>query len=240
MVSPLSGRSARQLADPDHVLLDPMKTLPIITQTSLGPSVEHPSVDLLRELLPELDKRLRQAGVAADALRAGLRSEEISFKAAAAGLEPHPEVVAWFEWRNGASPERPDVVHALPQVRLASLDEALARYADTQEMLESWADDPALREMHWGRDTGWLALVDDGAGLTVEASAPAERSPGIHNAHSMFTLEPDTGRAVSLCTYVTWLVEGLRAGAHDYSPASGLWGSDMNKMPASQVRAQFY
>jgi hypothetical protein len=217
-----------------------MTTLPIVTQTRLGPSAEHPSVDLLRELLSELDKCLRQAGVPADALRAGLHPDEISSKAAAAGLELHPEVVAWFVWRNGASPDRPDVVHALPQVRLASLDEALARYVDTQEMLESWSDDPELREMHWGRDTGWLALVDESTGLTVEASAPPERSPGIHNAHNMFTLETDTGRAVSLCTYVTWLVEGLQAGAHDYSAVSGLWGSDMNKMPSSQVRAQFY
>lgn len=224
----------------DHVVSRSMTVLPTISQTRLGPSVDRPSPELLTELLSELDQCLRQAGVPADALRPGLHCEVIRSRAAAAGLTFHPEVVTWFEWQNGASPERSEIVHALPQVRLASLNEALARYADTQEMLETWSEDPELREMHWGRDTGWLALVDESSGLTVEASAPPERSPGIHNAHNMFTLETDTGRAVSLCTYVVWLVEGLRAGAHDLSALSGFWDSDMDKMSSSQVRAQFY
>jgi hypothetical protein len=113
----------------------------------------------------------------------------------------------------------------LPNFPLSRLESAIEWYkldrgvhADTSDM---------------GTGDGWLRIVDDVRGCTI--SCQGEEPPRIRYVNERFSLDVDLYRASSLCTLVSWWIDGLTAGAYEYTTHSGWTVVDHDALPREQV-----
>ncbi len=181
-------------------------------ETPLGPCIDSPSPELLKELWGEVVARTRELGAPIDDhLAPGLSEREIRAELADIGMEPNPELVALFECQNGPSNGKPTPsVDAFPGYFPLSLRWAIKRYRD--EPLGVGYD-----ELQW--DPRWLAVLGWQQTIAVrnvvgDASPPLVRSvlAGILQG-DLDEYEPDT-QVLSLCTVLAWKLDLFAAGAY--------------------------
>ena len=191
--------------------------LPATIKTEEGLSVEGASPALLAELLGQYGEILRSASPEIWlASRPGLREAEIEEALVLAGVTAHPELLAWWSWRDGWS-EGVRRGALLPQMSLEKACDLLPEVNDLPA--------PMLRPSGtWIPVSGWEL------GNLVAFSAAAE-SPRIRMIAP--ELEPPQEqekshlRVISLCTYVAWHLDGIETGRVFYDPATQAWNSDV-------------
>jgi hypothetical protein len=221
--------------------------LPNIADTRNGPMAVGSSPSLLANLLEAYEIELIAAGAPLrDWLQPGLDRVETVRKLNDAGLAAPQELVIWYGWHNGAveSPTQPLARRALPRFTFGSIERVVARYRQGVDFINS----PAFESMsldresyEWGAGEGWLRIVDDNYGCAVDCTGPAGQAPRLHYATEDFGMPGSESlyQAVSLCTLVTWWIDGLRNGAYQWNAENQWWDEDTSLLPASQIAAHF-
>jgi len=207
-----------------------MDKLPDTVITPDGPSVESASAALLVDLLNTLDDELRRVGVAVDRfLRPGAHPDFVREVFDRNGLVAPDEAVVWFSWHDG--PARVEGGnHPLPRFDIWSIEEAEARRqsAGAQQL------GPGPDE--WNPD--WFQILGPAAGVAVLCSA-APDAPMLVRALS-HTRELGTQReqtqqqVVSLCTPVSWWIEGIRMGWYTWVSSASGWNFDFMAQPVGR------
>jgi hypothetical protein len=89
---------------------------------------------------------------------------------------------------------------------------------------------------------GWLPLTTDlEARLNVYCRGKAEDTPLVRNAEFGYADQfyKNKLQAVSLCTIVTWWIEGIDAGAYTWDgPEAGWAQPDLARIPALQLEME--
>lgn len=224
--------------------------LPKIEQTFLGPRAIPSDALFLRDLLQELDAVVSAAGAPVESsLNPGIGEEEVAELLASVGLRPNSELVEWFGWHNGitARGEGPWHPAALPGIMPASLQTLVIRYRSSVFEFVVPSDgevemDP--RCFSYGLGHGWLSLeADNYTRYAVSCHGEYDAVPLIRRAGPEFMDRAwdDRLQAVSLCTPVTWWLEGIRSGAHVWNVDEQRWNQPVHSLlPESQRQAGFY
>jgi hypothetical protein len=191
------------------------------------------SPTLLRELLELLDRELGAAGVAVEAaFNPGLPRDAVEKALHSAGLAVPEEVVVWFGWHNGAAdgPGQP-----IPNFYPVPLTAALSIHTIWDQAPEG--EDPDAWALFAGK--GWLRLGADNFSVAVDCRT-ADDPPLIRQPTYDFDLASGRHQAVSLCTWVTWRILGLRNGAYGRFPLEPAASDyDPSLLDTSQLRADF-
>lgn len=206
------------------------------TETEHGPSVEGASASLLSSLLADLEIAMFDAG-APLAAKPGVSEREVREVLRGVGLAPSAELVVWFGWHDGSARDsQPGMSQYLPNLDMASLSDAAERYRVT--VLDFTPLPPPEPEMlFFGAGPGWLRLGRSNIGLAVECTG--NDTPRIRFAHEEFFDSPGC-RALSLCTFVGWLLYGVRNGAYVWDPTVQRWEVDTSRFHPSQRAALFF
>jgi len=219
-----------------------MIDLPSIVSTPNGPMVVGSSPELLKRLLVGVDRALREIGLDLDGwFRPGLSRETIAGQLRAIGLES-PELSVWFSWHNGYRPSPlPSGEPPIPNFVMGTLEDAVARYRQSRSFVPPAQMQESLGaiDFDFGAGEGWLRLASDSEGLAIYAKDSI--SPQIRYANGDFEYAPETMyRAVSLCTYATWWLFGLRNGGYTWDVDASSWTMDIERLAPSQVEARFW
>jgi hypothetical protein len=192
-----------------------------------GPTVEGASPALLRDLLNEFERELRDRKVPVDDYFApGASKRDIRAEFESNGLIVPAELVVWFEWHNGATGVRGSE-YVIPIHTFASLRETF-----------DWYDDPGgwpkgLQPWQW--NPNWLQITRNGSGIAVCCEKEERISPLARavTPDGEFGTQPDkTARqVVSLCTAVVWWIDGLRTDAYVWQPQHSAWKYDHARQP---------
>jgi hypothetical protein len=214
--------------------------LPEIIVTADGPLAVGSSPDLLRRLLLECDREVRDLGLQVGGwYNPALDESYARERLAMAGLSASEEVLTWFGWHNGYSRPFPYATPSpIPRFTMLGLDDAITVYEhelrSTRDALQS-----GMQIDSWGTGEGWLRLDLDVHGLAIDCSSDSAL-PRIRFATDEFPYYPDRFRAVSLCTYVTWMLYGLRNGGFIAHPDRSEWDIDFHKIAPTQLAAGFF
>lgn len=213
-------------------LWDEMTDLPTIEFIDGIATAQRSSSEMLRELLGVLDHELERRGLPVkSSMRDGLAPSAVEDAFNVAGLSAPEEVIIWFGWHNGSRIKG----QPLPNLYPVSLEEAMKIHALMQQVPE--AEDPNEWSAFAGH--GWLRLGSETLDVAIDCRTPAElpllRQPS-------FDFDEQTGQrqARSLCTWVTWRIQGLRNGAYgQFSPEQGSWAFDPGLVDRTQLQADF-
>ncbi len=204
-----------------------MTKLPETVGTPRGPSVEGASPALLAELLDQFETELVRVGVPVGRfLQPGAHPDYVRDVFDRNGLTAPDEAVVWFSWHDG--PTRiPGGNHPLPRFEIWSLDEADdRRHSDGAQPLGRSPDE-------W--DPDWFQIMGPVAGLAMNCGEPVERVPLVRAlSHTLeMGTQPDQTlqQVVSLCTPVTWWIEGIREGWYTWIPELNGWDYDFMAQP---------
>jgi hypothetical protein len=230
----------------DELVPEMITTLPVIILTEDGPMAQGSSPELLRELLETYEYECDRMGSPIErALAPGISEQQVRATLAEVGLVANDEVVTWFAWHDGERDDLEDPsLDAMPQFLPASLFYAVKRYRDSVlEFEPPYGTDVPWEYFMFGAGEGWLMLMDSSRGCAIDCFAELDRStpPRIRSASENF-LESGSERlyrAVSLCTLVTWWLEGLRTGAYIWDESEQHWKIDPYLEPASRRNALF-
>jgi len=218
--------------------------LPEIAQTSDGPMALHSTPQLLRKLLLNLEAECRRAGIDVDSwLKPGIDESEVRLALSGAGLSCPDELVIWYGWHNGHTRPVPRTGGPpLPRLSMMSVEEAVDVYTEKLKSkpatLQQFPDFDI--DHHWGAGSGWLRLDQNVHGVAIDCSLETV-PPRVRFPNEDFQYE--TGgrfRAVSLCTYVTWQIYGLRQGGFKYNVTTATWDVDSGRLAPSQQAASFF
>lgn len=222
------------------------RVLPVIIQTADGPMADPAGAEVLAGLLGVLESELVAQGLSVERwLRPGLGRDEVIRMLAASGLGAPEELITLYGWHNGVvQGSWPDANPlTLPNFHFASLDIAVMLYDHKRAWVASplWVD---LKDRGLigddGAGEGWLLIVESNKGCAVHCLRDPALPPLLHHADAELWLESDTlFRAVSLCTLVTWWIEGMRNGCYVWDRAEMLWKIDYKLLPVSQWDARF-
>ncbi|ARC58303.1 hypothetical protein AS850_14555 [Frondihabitans sp. 762G35] len=205
--------------------------LPEIRLVDGVPVVESWSPSLLADLLVTYEVEMISAGFdARQYLGPGLSEEAVRSQLAALQMTPTSELISWFAWANGASVP-------LPGIHPASLEKAIEMYVLVHlPMYEE--PEPGLEDITWGVGKGWLRLELDNYSKAVDCNPGPRNPPEVHQTTPEFGQFNDTwGRCRSLCTLVTWWIEGLRGGAYEWNASLRTWFvGDFSAIPELQKR----
>jgi hypothetical protein len=222
-----------------------------VVSTNWGSWAEPAGGLALKALLAEYERVLVEAGAPIrEGLAPGLGAEEIAEKLLAARLRPNEEIIAWFEWQNGVvqAQDGPTNWHILPDLIPESLDDLIASY---EQMVFHYV--PATEYMgnvmdprftSNGLGFGWLPLESDNyPRLAVYCLGAPDAIPLVRTVDGEHFNHTWDGRfqAVSLCTPVTWWIEGIASGEHVWDAEAQEWlDPDYSKMPESQKGTGFF
>jgi hypothetical protein len=213
-----------------------MKRLPQFTSTPGGVTVESASPTLLSELLTELESELTRHGVLfRQSVKTGLSPTTIAHYLEAVGLNVPEEAVVWFEWRDGPSDNR--ALGVLPSLSPVGVESATRRYRDLRADVEL---EPSSDLSDFGIGPGWLPLGRAYVGLAVSCEEPGQTPRPIRYANEEFPYEQTAYRALSICTYATWMIFGLRSGAYVWHSDSQSWNVDIARLHPSQIESRFW
>lgn len=215
-----------------------------LRQTPSGPMLESASPALLAELLASYESRLKALGIPLDDwLAPGLPEKAVRTELGRVGLVAPDELVVWFGWHNGRSPNVPREVsvHALPDFPPLSLSEAVNGYVRDVLHFEAPSvlpgQDPVRDEyFQFGVTQGWMRLIDSVYGCAIECVDSPAQVPRLRSANEDFFDSAPEGfyQAVSLCTLVSWWLESIDSGAFVWDAAGGRWLVDEMLHPAAQ------
>ena len=215
-----------------------------------GPWARPSGGPALTALLAEYEDILVAAGVPVrDSLAPGLSPEEIIAKLLAVHLRPNEEIIAWFGWQNGLTEPAVGRTHwnILPDLIPESVDELTDNYRirifDNVPTTEYMGNVMDPRFTSNGLGFGWLPLeFGNIPRYAVYCLGEPDAIPLVRTAQPEH-FDPAWARklqAVSLCTPVTWWIEGIASGAHVWDPEEQGWKDpDYTKIPATQAAAGF-
>ncbi|WP_168929514.1 SMI1/KNR4 family protein [Nocardioides sp. GY 10113] len=182
----------------------------------------------LREALGRLDTALtRERRELAGRLRPGLDPAAVAAALTSIGVSPHPDVVAWYAWHDGAQGPgrgerhflRPSVNHVLGGLYLFSMEQALALREDAMSYEED-LNDPVHYRPAWFPimmfPDGWLVCVD-----TADA-AGGLHVWHIHAMHDMRTRVPWIANAATFAEALTLALNSGLTRADDFAMPEGL------------------
>lgn len=216
--------------------------LPEIVTTPNGPMAVGSSPHLLKELLAEFDQQATRSGCPLDDFTLpGVSPDTVTSSLATIGLAAPDEIVIWFGWRNGGT----GFAHAYPRFVPASLDRAIAQYQLHQELASGLAAaDPDNRDIYeGGAGPGWLPLYEDAHGCAALCTENSDAPVPIHYANTGFAERAARAaglfEAVSLCTIVTWWIDGIVSEAVWWDSEARRWDYDPSRLPPTQRAAHF-
>ncbi|GAA4687246.1 hypothetical protein [Frondihabitans cladoniiphilus] len=206
-----------------------LRDLPEIYLDNGIPAVRDWTPGLLAGLLKTYEREVSSRGFSPrEYLKPGLSEDAVRFQLKRIDMEPPSELITWFGWANGSS------VH-FPGIWPAALDQAVDRYIQVD--LETYDDpEPGLEEFDWGAGRGWLRLALDNYTKAIDCRPGHTEPVEIHQTDPSFGFDNEVyGRCRSLSTLVTWWIEGLRAGAHEWSASARAWvTADFSAIPVLQ------
>lgn len=221
-----------------------MLSLPPIVKKPDGYMAEGSSPALLAELLSVLEQEISTAGAPfRDWARPGIEGDVVADELSKVGLVASPELIVWFGWHNGfIDPPRPEGGSPMPNCVLTSLEAAVQIYREwVLDMVRPTGVEWDDVDLEWGAGKGWLRLVASTVGLAIDCTGNFGGPPKLHYASEDFAYEgQDVYRAVSLCTFVTWQIEGIRNGGYVWSNEKKRWFGETSKMPSTQRAARFW
>ena len=202
--------------------------------TDEGPMAKGSSPELLVELLAELD---REVAPHVGSLRAqpGTSADEVRRSIGQFGLEAPDELVVLYGWHDGITPKRKS---PYPDFGITSLRVSCIGY-DTRHT-GFLRDSPTAEDIDaitWGGGPGWFPLYPAQYTIVVDCNGPADVSPRVRFTDIEFEdkqFPRISGQAVSLCTVITWRIEGIRSGVYTWNTQNGEWDTDWNYMTPAQ------
>lgn len=199
-----------------------MRQLPQSVQTLDGLSVQPRGPEVLQGLLSDYEAALHGAGFPVHgALRPGISEGTVRDQFGRVGLEPGPELLVWYGWRDGFTGDmRLPSPHMGPGIDVfLPLEESIDRYMhDRQKDYLAW---PAE----------WVRLISTQHGIIARC---VPEDPQLLMAARIDALPGEEGAPptiVSLCTPITWWVEAIRNGNYQFDRSSGRWDSDYRDLP---------
>lgn len=227
-----------------------MKALPEIIQTEDGPSASRTGPEVLTAVLSQFEHEVAAAGAPIDRLiQHGLSPDQIHTVLAAEGLGAPDELVALYSWRNGMRDGgwedsdqpwiEPAAYRVLPRWDFPSLQAAIANYRSSmqyqQAAIAAHPDRP-LEAIYQGTGPGWLRLTQNLIGCSIDCMGDPQTAPRLRYNDPEFGTESNKHffRAVSLVTWITWLIEGIRSGAYLWNSDAQSWIEDWSLTPESQ------
>lgn len=214
--------------------------LPSIHMTTDGFKADGSSPKLLGALLEEFESEVvARVGPIGERALPPADAEEVRAAFAVFGLTPPSELVTLYGWHNGLPYGAGDVFPTFPFVKF---ELALDRYKTYQRVLEEEMAHTGLPqgELSFGAGPGWVPLFPGQYALAIDCAGPPTEAPRVR-ATSLEFDEADpvgSGQVVSLCTLITWWIEGVRAGAHHWVPDENRWETDDEKLPALQRQSR--
>lgn len=209
--------------------------LPKIEDSTRGPQAVDASAKLLDELLGELESKLLTLGVpVSEWLNPGLDPTTITDKLAEHGLGAPEELLTLYGWHNGIASNLG--AGAIPRFPFNPLETALSNQDIRVQVLERLAAESGrdLLDFDWGSPPGFLSCISDQYTIAIDCQGDPIESPQIHFTFPEFWYTPDIGRAVSLCTLVTWWIEGIESGAHERDASAKNWILHQELLPPLQ------
>ena len=187
--------------------------LPHTIHAEHGLTVEGAGPELLSELLDEYESILKRTSPRIwESLLPGLSRDQIVTALESEGLKAPEELIVWWSWHNG---HREGFPHGLRNSQY-SLSTALQLRAVDHETAFEWLPSPR-----------WFRVAGEGGKHSIAVSCDPEIDPPwVRSITPEFNLEHEQGprgRAVSLCTYVTWLLFGIEKGWNRFDPMTGFW-----------------
>jgi len=207
--------------------------LPLIRETADGPAVESASPELLANLLDEYEYESRIYSGPVERALAGISREEVVDSFAQVGLVPPEELVVLFGWHNGV---RIGGTSPFPRLWFTPLAELVGNYESRLRLFEQF-DDEDLRFATWGAGPGWFPLVPGQYTLAVDCTRAPDLAPRVRSTDIEFDDNQKPmrrGQIVSLCTLVTWWIEGIRSGAHRWDSFTQTWSTEDALLPELQ------
>ncbi len=208
---------------------------PEIADSVLGPSARGASAKMLKSLLRELGEVIASKGIPIDEwLNPGLDSATISNKLEQHDLGTPEELTTLYGWHNGFASNLG--ARAIPRFPFSPLEIALENYEVGVQVLEKFARDKRreILGLDWGSPPGFLPLISDNYTIAVDCQGDPANPPQIHFTFPEFWETPNLGRAVSLCTMVTFWLEGIESGAHEWDPSTQNWILHQELLPPLQ------
>ena len=219
--------------------------LPEVIRTHYGPFAPSASPRLLSELLTEFERAASAAGAPTqDWLAEGIDASVVFSKMSAVGLIANDELVAWFGWHNGIRGIGGAGARVVPFFSPASLDEGIARYRNLvlDFIIPANGTIGANPNDMKGAGFGWLNLCSDNYGFAVACRSEARYTPLVRHVEDEWD-DPgakDKLQIVSLCTLVTWWIQGIRDAAVVWDPSTQTWSyPESKKLPPLQVEKWF-
>lgn len=181
--------------------------------------------DLVRQQRPDIDEHLRP----------GIGRRQIADQLADIGIQPPDELVVLYSWRDGNASTFGG--GPLPAFPFHSLERAIADYKSLADLVSATPDAEEARGLTWGAELGWLSVTAGNSGLAIDCRSHTGEPPQVRKTDAAFFDDEGLFRCSSLCTIVTWWIEGLRAGA--YTRANGDWSVQSQLLPRLQIASGF-
>lgn len=208
---------------------------PEIDDSELGPRARGATATMLKSLLGELDEILASKGIPVeDWLNPGLDSQTITLKLTEHNLGAPKELLALYGWHNGYASNLG--ARSVPRFPFDPLDTALSTYQMVTNILEEEVRQSGqdIHSFDWGAPPGYLSLTSGQYNIAVNCQADPSEPVQIHFTFPEFWETPNLGRAVSLCTLVTWWIEGIETGAHVWDTSLQDWQTHQDLLPDLQ------
>ncbi len=191
-------------------------SLPATILAPDGYTVADAGPELLRLLLSEFEVELTKQHVPVDLLRPGRDFDEVKRAFSAVDRHIPDEVAVWFAWHDGeVADQTRAMAGVLPQFEFYSLDTVLHLIARPRQPYGE-------EEWDWNRE--WVHVLGDHKGLIVSCGKDPATPPLVRVLDPTATHHVIASRqSVSLCTPVTWWIEGLRNGWYTWNSEIGRW-----------------
>jgi hypothetical protein len=184
-----------------------------------GLTVANASSDLLRELLTALDRESSRLGVpVSEKLPAGLSRSEIEDLFDSIGLTPPEELLVWWGWHNGIRSQT--WMSGRDQI---DLREAIQVYR-SQDLGTEWYEWNPEWILAAGQSNNGMAVC-----CQIQPGSPLVRfvSPETSGTQA----DETEFQVVSLCTPVTWILQGIADGWRHWNSQKQFWELDVLRIP---------
>lgn len=201
-----------------------MIELPVTLETAQGLSVAPSGAAELSVLLDVFFEELSKLQLPiAQHLAPGLTDTDVRELLATKSLSAPDELVAWYSRFNGLRFEPgEEPFNCFPRFPLHSLEQAIALY-------ERDSTSPGLGTQEWEWHPQWLRIGGSVQSIAVKCGDDTDEPVLVRSVgDDRTTQEPrPTYQVVSLCTPITWWIEGLREGHYAWNGDTRRWQSNV-------------
>jgi hypothetical protein len=212
--------------------------LPVVIETLGGATTVGAGPTQLAELLETLDIELFHAGVPV-AFRAPVGHDSVVDALGKVELFAPEELRVLYGWHDGHVFGQRATVPRFPYI---PLQDCVAKYRMQMAVLDELATESmtdSTEDFDWGAPRGWMRLWGDNYAIAVECASSGDEPPRLRSTTEDFWWASRLRQVVSLCTVVTWLIDGIRLGGHVWDPDQGIWLLDWGQVPTLQRKYGF-